>query len=82
MGAYPGNRTVTAASVPPDWHENVEQRSANRQSPQPAWSTFEEERRELLASIFQAIALRPPDADRTAACARLLRHLASLPTHC
>ena len=42
----------------------------NRESP------FEEERREVFESVLQAMAATEPDADRTAACRYLLRHLA------
>ncbi len=43
---------------------------------QRAVSTFEEERREVLASVLFSLAVEPPDADRKAACVHLLRHLA------
>lgn len=43
----------------------------------PAFSTFEEERQEVLASILQSLAVEVPDPDRTAACYHLLRHLTS-----
>jgi hypothetical protein len=38
-------------------------------------STFEEERREALAGVFEAMAEQSPDPDRAAACRRLLHHL-------
>jgi len=38
-------------------------------------STFEEERREALESVLQAMAAEGPDAARSAACDYLLRHL-------
>jgi len=38
-------------------------------------STFEEERREALESVLQAMAAGGRDAARTAACNYLLRHL-------
>jgi hypothetical protein len=41
-------------------------------------STFEEERREVLAGIMESQILGP-DADREAACLRLLEHLAGRP---
>lgn len=40
-----------------------------------ALSTFEEERREVLASVLHALATEAPDPDLTAACFHLLRHL-------
>ncbi|MGA2724581.1 MAG: hypothetical protein ABSG79_19505 [Bryobacteraceae bacterium] len=39
-------------------------------------SPLEEERREALESVIQAMATTEPDPDRTAACRYLLRHLA------
>jgi hypothetical protein len=46
----------------------------------PLWlrreSPLEEERREVLESVLQAMATAEPDPDRTAACCYLLRHLA------
>jgi hypothetical protein len=44
-----------------------------------ASTTLEEERRELLESIACALVATPPDAGRSAACARLLHHLATAP---
>jgi hypothetical protein len=43
--------------------------------PAPGLSTFEEERREVLASVLDSLATEAPDPDRTAACLHLLRHL-------
>jgi hypothetical protein len=43
----------------------------------PAGS-FEEERLEVLDSVFQAMCRHAPDADEMAACAYLVRHLAQL----
>lgn len=40
-------------------------------------TTLEEERREVLESILDGMQIAEPDADRTAACSYLLRHLAS-----
>jgi hypothetical protein len=40
-------------------------------------SFLEEERREVLESVLQAMATAEPDPDRTAACRYLLRHLAA-----
>jgi hypothetical protein len=40
-----------------------------------ALSTFEEERREVLASVLHSLSTEAPDPDRTAACFHLLRHL-------
>jgi hypothetical protein len=50
--------------------------------PDHAWrlnrgSPWEEERREVLDSVLQAMAATKPDPDRTAACRYLLRHLAA-----
>jgi hypothetical protein len=44
--------------------------------PGPGLDTFEEERREVLDSVFAAICEHPPDPDEMAACAYLVRHLA------
>jgi hypothetical protein len=44
-------------------------------------ATWDEERREVFDSVLQALRLREPDADRMAACAYLLRHLART-EHC
>jgi hypothetical protein len=44
-------------------------------------ATWDEERREVFDSVLQAMRLREPDADRMAACAYLLRHLART-EHC
>ena len=41
---------------------------------EPPW---DEERREVLESVLQAMATTEPDPDRTAACRYLLRHLAT-----
>ena len=41
-----------------------------------AASPLDEERREVLESVLQAMATAEPDPDRTAACRYLLRHLA------
>ena len=40
-------------------------------------TTLEEERREVWGSILDAMREPPRDADRTAACEGLLRHLTS-----
>jgi hypothetical protein len=45
---------------------------------EPTLSTFEEERREALASVLHSLATEAPDPDRTAACCDLLWHLAHL----
>jgi len=47
----------------------------------PRTTTLDEERREVFDSVLQAMRLREPDADRMAACAYLLRHLART-EHC
>ena len=39
-------------------------------------ATWDEERREVFDSVLQAVRIQEPDADRMAACAYLLRHLA------
>jgi hypothetical protein len=39
-------------------------------------TSLEEERRELLDSLLQALKTAEPDADRMAVCSGLLRHLA------
>ena len=39
-------------------------------------SSFEQERREILASVLVALAANPPDPDEMVACSRLLKHLA------
>ena len=39
------------------------------------YSTFEQERREVLDSAFEALSRHPPNADEMAACAYLMRHL-------
>lgn len=39
-------------------------------------ATLLEERREVFDSVFESLSTRKPDADRTAACSYLLRHLA------
>ena len=44
-------------------------------------ATLDEERRELFDSVLQAMRIQEPDADRMAACAYLLRHLART-AHC
>jgi hypothetical protein len=44
-------------------------------------STFEEERREALASVLVSLAIDAPDPDRTAACHYLLRHLTQVAAH-
>ena len=41
------------------------------------FSTFEEERQEVLASVLQSVVADAKDPDRTAACFHLLRHLTS-----
>jgi hypothetical protein len=43
---------------------------------QRAVATFDEERREVLASVLLSLAVEAPDPDRKAACVHLLRHLA------
>ena len=40
-----------------------------------ATNTFEQERREVLDSVFSALCLNPADPDAMAACAYLVRHL-------
>ncbi len=39
--------------------------------------TLEEERREVLASVVEALCAHAPDPDEMAACAYLVRHLAA-----
>ena len=49
-----------------------------RSAPAPATAdTLEEERREVLASVFEALCQHAPDPDEMAACAYLVRHLAT-----
>jgi len=48
---------------------------------EPTVSTFEEERREVLASVLHSLATEAPDPDRTAACVHLLGHLARVASH-
>jgi hypothetical protein len=48
---------------------------------EPTISTFEEERREALASVLHSLATEAPDPDRTAACLHLLRHLTCVPAY-
>jgi hypothetical protein len=43
----------------------------------PGWSALEEERREVYESVVEAARRPDCDIDREAACALLLRHLAS-----
>ena len=43
--------------------------------PEPSRSTLDEERCEVLQSVWDAMRTAQPDADRTAACSYLLRHL-------
>jgi len=38
-------------------------------------TTFDQERREVLDSAFEALSRHPPNADEMAACAYLMRHL-------
>jgi hypothetical protein len=45
----------------------------------PANSSFEEERREVLDSVLDALAGDPPDPDEMAACRHLLKRLAETP---
>jgi len=45
----------------------------------PDAGTFEEERSEVLESVFEALCRHPPDADEMAACALLVKHLRALP---
>jgi hypothetical protein len=47
-----------------------------RRPPGRAPTSLEEERRELLDSLLQALKTAEPDADRLAVCGGLLRHLA------
>jgi hypothetical protein len=42
-----------------------------------ATDTFEQERREVLDSVFSTLRLNPADPDAMAACAYLVQHLAS-----
>ena len=42
-----------------------------------ASDTLEQERREVLDSVCNALRLNPSDPDETAACAYLVQHLAS-----
>jgi hypothetical protein len=41
--------------------------------------SFEQERREVLDGIFEALCRHPSDPDEMAACALLVRHLNALP---
>jgi len=41
--------------------------------------TFDEERKEVLESILDALAIPEPDPDRAAVCHLLLRHLIHMP---
>jgi hypothetical protein len=43
--------------------------------PPPTLDTFQQERSEVLESVFEALARQPPDPDETAACLTLMRHL-------
>jgi hypothetical protein len=43
--------------------------------------TYEEERREVLESVFQALCRHAPDPDEMAACAFLVRHLSANATN-
>ena len=45
-------------------------------APPAALDTFEEERREILHSVFEALCCHPPNSDEMAACSYLVRHLA------
>jgi hypothetical protein len=38
-------------------------------------NSFEQERREVLDTVFDALSRRAPDADEMAACTFLMRHL-------
>jgi hypothetical protein len=40
--------------------------------------TFEEERREVLDGVLEALCWHPPDPDEMAACGHLMTHLHSL----
>ena len=42
----------------------------------PADTSLEEERREVLESVLEAVSRNPPDADEMAACRHLLMRLA------
>jgi hypothetical protein len=45
----------------------------------PITDSFEEERREVLESVFEALCGRKLDQDEMAACKYLVRHLAPIP---
>jgi hypothetical protein len=58
-----------------------------REPPGATRSTFEQERREVLESVLEALAEERPDPGRSAACSYLLRHLMrgprpARPPHC
>ncbi len=59
----------------PGERQNGQIRERNRAADSPRLLPFEEERREVLESVFGAIGNEPPDADRTAAWFHLLHHL-------
>lgn len=41
----------------------------------PKYTSFDEERREIVAGVLSALAGNPPDPDEMAACSYLLKHL-------
>lgn len=43
------------------------------------FDSFEQERREVIETVFEAFSRGAPDADEMAACAFLMRHLTSEP---
>jgi hypothetical protein len=63
-----------------------QRRTPNRPPPdrrriESTLSTFEEERREVLASVLHSLATVAPDPDHAAACCHLLRHLTRTPAY-
>ena len=49
------------------------------QGPRPAKTSLEEERREVLDSVLDALAGNAPDPDQVAACRHLLKRLGETP---
>ena len=69
---------LQAMRILEQWHDGPERPPAIRREV-GCLATFEQERREVLEAVLESLAVDCGDADRSAACCQLLRHLARLP---
>jgi hypothetical protein len=79
QGGVSDESTVTHLPEPPFFRATLAiiggVRHARGPGARPENTSFEEERREVLASVLGALSGNPPDPDEMTACSYLLKHL-------